>query len=139
MIYCTFRGMQSSFIPFTFSPLSFFFTPAPGDIAQLQLPANMKTLNIKRCEKITGAFLVKTVNESYFPTLFAAHAALPSSSSSYSSLSLLTPRSTHPRLPYFIPMSHSVNPPRRFLTTFHCVQHMFFSRFHPCAEPNTPR
>ena len=49
---------QSSFIPFTVSPLSFFFTPATGDVTQLQLPANMETLNLKECDKLTGEFLV---------------------------------------------------------------------------------
>ena len=51
-------GRTASLIPFPFSPLSFFFSYLTGDVAQLQLPANMETLNLRDCKKITGAFLI---------------------------------------------------------------------------------
>ena len=155
--------LRSSFL----LPRFLFFFLHIGDVVQLKLPANMKDLDLGTCSSITGAFLVKTVNESYSsylrpkplflpPYLFsssflpnpstqatsrswsfrrgwrswtsptarslpvryigtssslvrrAAQAALPSSSSSYSSLSLLTLQEA--RTPVFLISSLCLTP-----------------------------
>ena len=53
------RAAQAALPSILFLLTSYFLhPPITGDVTQLQLPANMETLNLKECDKLTGEFLV---------------------------------------------------------------------------------
>ena len=76
----------TSFIPRPNLASYLFLLSKTGDVTQLQLPANMETLDLYNCEKITGAFLV------FLPRSRAAHSRknLLFLTTPYSSPSLLS-------------------------------------------------